>query len=1560
MLGVEEILLAALLLCVLLLLSRQPECRIVTARLQAALPASWRRRKTEDRDPLQDGFDDGGESGVQSPIVILTRRGVPNRMPSRNPVPQNDDDSGTGGEDNSLRNPSSPQLRGPGSPQLLHRNASASPSPERDRGFGSPRSPQLDSTLGTNKLPPVPPESSSARSRGRPPPIAAPRGGRVQLRNNPAGSPSGVGARILPSPRIMSTVPDSVRAFLQDSAPSPLNTDSPRALSSGDSVSLDTSGYMRKMRQLWDLEMFLENQRAKTLEKLEQLEWEESRLENAAGSEEVQSTLQSIAVGKKRLLDNQQRQLEQVIDVRNDQQRLVELILKSSRTEEHHTAVSGAGSDVGVFSPTGATHTAGNAQSACDDVGSPRLVGDKTVVDSSLAPQIASPQQDKVMNGARPMSPPFGAHRTSPPPGHAHAFIRSNTTPAHHHQPSLPSGLTPLQPAQVNSLHYPGTPMPMSPWPYFVVQAVAPSPCAAQACAAMPTFVPQTSEGDEQPLTARLAEPEMDSFRSAEGAMSPRPEYGMLVNSQRVDSPGGAPRIQASTSPFAGASPPPTSNASPPPVSPNNTTTTEARKEKGPLITPSEVPLAPRAPISPLKPPRQAKEEAFPNYDESLDSTQVTGTSGAPGRPQRAATMTAMTALMLENIGNDSVTTNKRLGGEMQAVRRGSLLRREDSGLNYTYAPSRRLSTSSVRGIVRDRTSGSHSSPRAKLKWRKGELIGKGAFGTVHIALNEDTGEMMAVKNVVLTCGDKQLNQRLQQLRSEIDMLKRLQHDNIVQYRGTERDGDSLNIFMEYVAGGSIAKIIEQFGPLTELVTVNYTEQVLEGLLYLHGNGAVHRDIKGGNLLLTTDGVCKLADFGAATYIMDASAHKSVCGTPNWMAPEVVTQDGHGCPADIWSLGCTVMEMLTGQVPWSHVAPTALGVLRFIAEGGDVESAVQQVLTTNGVTDTGTAFVLRCLKRDPSERPEVADLLGDTAKGKPCDAWLACDQESSGGSENSNVWLDGALKEKQKLTSSLFNSDGVACGPRTNPQNPPPDATASSSPLQRKQSTDTEPRAAVGAAGGTPQSDAPLSTPPQPPQPKELPPRCPMLRDEAHSSEEDRDTAAQESRGDSQKSGKKKRERNLPAGAAPRLPHFRTNAPTCSKTRDMSCSPARVGPMRGALLSPTAQEDRGNTASPANIRSFNQVSSGAPSPSSRATVPTVPVAGGRLFSSRSDHLGSVGGAGATPGDDSSAGPVGAVPDHMASSASDSSPSGPKRTRTRLTPLDPMYVSCPVGNVNVKNSKGWLGPPAGSDALMPQEAAVGAAVAVVSAVVGIIRKDSNAGTASTLPTISLNRSWRLHPQMLTSPVVAARSKTGKRTSDSSRAVTVSSGTAPHWVMEKCMTGDELNTPGPQEPRSPNELDRSGSVFPLSPSSAPPNSVCHLPRYSAGETNMESSNRTTQQPFHQELPPDPPADPPAIQNQLQSFVFPANQAGVQSFCSLSTDGLGLSVSGVRSSSGVRGAAREDAVSQAIAVMKEFQAVAEEAEDDCSSVTSAASPVDSRGARSRAGSPAFHNSI
>eukprot|EP00163_Fabomonas_tropica_P004081 TRINITY_DN1361_c1_g1_i1.p1 TRINITY_DN1361_c1_g1~~TRINITY_DN1361_c1_g1_i1.p1 ORF type:complete len:844 (-),score=166.08 TRINITY_DN1361_c1_g1_i1:35-2566(-) len=261
-----------------------------------------------------------------------------------------------------------------------------------------------------------------------------------------------------------------------------------------------------------------------------------------------------------------------------------------------------------------------------------------------------------------------------------------------------------------------------------------------------------------------------------------------------------------------------------------------------------------------------------------------------------------------------------------------------------------------------------------RVEWQRGELLGQGSFGKVYLGLELGTGQMLAVKQVEYDPRDKQLSEDVTSLILEIRILQRLQHENIVRYLGIQRERDKglLNIFLEYVPGGSIAQLLSKFGKFQESVLRVYTRQILEGLHYLHVNRIIHRDIKGANILVDDKGTIKLADFGAskklAGLVTMNSGLQSMRGSPYWMAPEVIKQTGYGRQADIWSLGCTVVEMATGSPPWSKYT-TQVSALYHIASTDETPELPPSL------SPEGTHFLTQCFNRNPAKRPTAATLL---------------------------------------------------------------------------------------------------------------------------------------------------------------------------------------------------------------------------------------------------------------------------------------------------------------------------------------------------------------------------------------------------------------------------------------------------------------------------------------------------------------------------------------------------------------------------------------------------------
>lgn len=269
------------------------------------------------------------------------------------------------------------------------------------------------------------------------------------------------------------------------------------------------------------------------------------------------------------------------------------------------------------------------------------------------------------------------------------------------------------------------------------------------------------------------------------------------------------------------------------------------------------------------------------------------------------------------------------------------------------------------------------------VKYMKGALIGQGSFGSVYLALHAVTGELMAVKQVELpsASGTAQTDQRktnmVEALKHEIGLLRDLKHKNIVQYLGSNSDEQHLNIFLEYVPGGSVATMLVNYGPLGESLIQNFVRQILQGLSYLHSRDIIHRDIKGANILVDNKGSVKISDFGISKRVdtstllnggKKGAQRVSLQGSVFWMAPEVVRQTAYTRKADIWSLGCLIVEMFTGAHP--HPTLSQLQAIFKIGGPGEANPAIPE---TAG--EDARAFLSQTFLIDHERRPSADDLL---------------------------------------------------------------------------------------------------------------------------------------------------------------------------------------------------------------------------------------------------------------------------------------------------------------------------------------------------------------------------------------------------------------------------------------------------------------------------------------------------------------------------------------------------------------------------------------------------------
>ncbi|CAL0327584.1 unnamed protein product [Lupinus luteus] len=316
-------------------------------------------------------------------------------------------------------------------------------------------------------------------------------------------------------------------------------------------------------------------------------------------------------------------------------------------------------------------------------------------------------------------------------------------------------------------------------------------------------------------------------------------------------------------------------------------------------------------------------------------------------------------------------------------------------------------------------------------KWKKGKLLGRGTFGHVYQGFHSETGQMCAIKEVRVVCDDQSSKECLKQLNQEINLLSQLSHPNIVQYYGSDLGEEALSVYLEFVSGGSIHKLLQEYGPFGEPVIQNYTRQIVSGLSYLHGRNTLHRDIKGANILVDPNGEIKLADFGMAKHINSSASMLSFKGSPYWMAPEVVMNtNGYSLPVDIWSLGCTILEMAMGKPPWNQYEGVA--AIFKIGSSKDMPEIPEHL------SNDAKNFIKLCLQRDPSARPTAQMLLDhpfirDQSATKSMNVRITRDafpymldgsrtppvlEHHSNSNRTNNTLIDGDYATKQVVASS--------------------------------------------------------------------------------------------------------------------------------------------------------------------------------------------------------------------------------------------------------------------------------------------------------------------------------------------------------------------------------------------------------------------------------------------------------------------------------------------------------------------------------------------------------------
>ncbi len=266
-----------------------------------------------------------------------------------------------------------------------------------------------------------------------------------------------------------------------------------------------------------------------------------------------------------------------------------------------------------------------------------------------------------------------------------------------------------------------------------------------------------------------------------------------------------------------------------------------------------------------------------------------------------------------------------------------------------------------------------HKSLEGDDRYTLGDVLGRGGFSTVLKGFDTQHQRSVAIKSIDICSMSKDEMSNVEQ---EIELIKSLQHAHIISFYDSKFTSNYIYMILEYADRGSLRQLYQNYGKFSEFEVVYCMRQALLGLKYLHDHGIAHRDIKCANLLLNNHGIIKLADFGSSKRFnsIAKSITNGLKGTPNWMAPEVIrgeaSTDGW-IRADIWSIGCTICEMITANIPF-HEYDNSMTAMFRIAHG-EVPS-----IQNHTISNELNTIMLSCCSLQPTNRPSTSELIAQS------------------------------------------------------------------------------------------------------------------------------------------------------------------------------------------------------------------------------------------------------------------------------------------------------------------------------------------------------------------------------------------------------------------------------------------------------------------------------------------------------------------------------------------------------------------------------------------------------
>merc|ERR1719400_2868095 len=252
------------------------------------------------------------------------------------------------------------------------------------------------------------------------------------------------------------------------------------------------------------------------------------------------------------------------------------------------------------------------------------------------------------------------------------------------------------------------------------------------------------------------------------------------------------------------------------------------------------------------------------------------------------------------------------------------------------------------------------------LNYERGKFLGKGGFAKCYELRSVTSNEILAGKIVPKSLLVKQ-HQR-EKMAQEITLHQTLSHPYVVKLYNYFEDSNFVFIILELCKRRSLMELHKRRKAITEPETRYFMNQILLGVKYLHDAKIIHRDLKLGNIFLNDNMEIKLGDFGLATKVdYDGERKRTLCGTPNYIAPEVLQKKGHSFEVDIWSLGCILYTLLVGKPPFE--TQTLKDTYTRIKNN---EYHIPQK-----VGPLARKMIFKLLQSDPAKRPTIDDMLRD-------------------------------------------------------------------------------------------------------------------------------------------------------------------------------------------------------------------------------------------------------------------------------------------------------------------------------------------------------------------------------------------------------------------------------------------------------------------------------------------------------------------------------------------------------------------------------------------------------